>query len=74
MVTTRIELAPFEVPTAAYAMLPSGERQDGFSPAIPLENIDPDALEGLAQLWLNNLFASVERRAPFTADAKAAPR
>lgn len=73
--TTQIKLKPFAVPVDAVMELPARPKQDGLKmlPRIPLEDLEPDALDALAQTWLDNLYASVKRRSPFYLTPKAAP-
>lgn len=75
MASTKIDLQPFAVPTDAVVKLPARPKQDGILklPRIPLESLDANALDDLAQTWLDNLYASVKRRPPFYRNPSAAP-
>ena len=61
-----IELVPFTVPQEVKINVPV-IRHDDYKqfPSMPIENLSPSELEGMAKLWLDNLFASVGRANPF---------
>jgi hypothetical protein len=46
-----------------YASLPQQGDQPSYS--IMIEDLDPAALDALAQTWLDQLYASVNREPPF---------
>jgi hypothetical protein len=66
-VKTTVHFEPFDVPI--YARVYVGiEEFDGDTadlPAVPIEKLEPAALDALAWTWLGNLFASVGRPVPF---------
>lgn len=70
--TTTVNLKPWPVPDHATVELPPQPKQAGMQalPTIPLGELDPDALDNLAQEWLDNLYANVKRRSPFYSTAK----
>jgi hypothetical protein len=72
-VKTTVRFQPFNVPNYARIVMPTAPRQEGFkeTPAIPIEDLEPDVLDALAARWLDNLYAAAKRPSPF-AIAKAA--
>src|SRR3546814_12847576 len=54
----------FKVPNFALLIVPGGDDRDHRSVAI--SQLSPDALDALALQWLDHLYASVERAAPFS--------
>lgn len=61
-----VELVPFAVPQVAKINVPIIRHNDYKQfPEIPVEDLSPSELEGMAKLWLDNLFASAGRANPF---------
>jgi hypothetical protein len=67
-VYANIELVPIDVPSRVKINVPivrGGDDDYKQFPTVALEDLSPSELEGIAQLWLDNLFASVGRANPF---------
>jgi hypothetical protein len=62
-VKTTLRLRPFDVPDATRIIIHDDEQPD--DPLIPIAELDREALDALAERWLDNLFASVKRPSPF---------
>lgn len=59
MITTEIELTPFNVPNFVFAKGKPVRRQDGFHPApgIPLRDLSPETLDKLCREFRDSVFA-----------------
>ena len=61
-VRTRAHFQAFEVPEFAL-MVSDPESDSGVR--VRIEDLEPQVLDALAKRWLDNLFASAQRRSPF---------
>jgi len=73
--TIRLKLKPLNVPNFAIIELSPRKHEGGSepSPAVPLSELDADALEDLAYGFLIDFFKKAARPCPFYRPAKAGP-
>ena len=66
-ITQTVRLKPWQVPNFAGIEMPPGLKQEGFKelPTIAIKDLDYEALCGLAEQWLRELFSKANRPNPF---------
>ena len=65
--TLPVEFRRWQVPDSAVHVTPPGNRQDGFlqkSPVTNVEQLPPQALDAMAQAWIDDLYARAGRQGP----------
>jgi len=64
-----VRFTPWQAPNFATVQTKPGFKQDGMQPlpSIPVDVLDDDALQVLAQSWLTDLYAKAGKICPFTA-------
>ena len=63
-VKTTVRFRSLEVPDSVRLMVEIEETPD--DPSIPLAELEPEVIDALAETWLANLYASLNRQSPFT--------
>lgn len=66
-IKTSVKLKPFLVPNFVSVEAKPGRKGDGVQPlpTIPVADLDSEALDGLAQAWLTELYEKAGKSSPF---------
>lgn len=73
--TVKMKLKPLMVPNFAVVQLAPVKREEGFNQAqaVPISELDEDALEALAYGFLIDFYKKAGKRCPFYRPARAEP-
>lgn len=63
--TIKVDLRPFQIPNFVTIDLKTPSKSDTSAASVPISELDHDALDALAEQWLDALYKKANKRNPF---------